>query len=439
MLKKIGAESIDELFEQIPESARCKKELNLPAPMSESEIIDHFSALSSTQAIDKVSFLGAGIYNHHIPQAVDHLLQRSEFYTAYTPYQPEISQGTLQAIFEFQTMVCRIFNMDVANASMYDGATALTEAALMARRATKKDRILVSKGVHPEYIQTLNTYLIALDNNTPDLEYINIDARTGQTDVEDLKNKLNDQTACVIVGYPNFYGVIEPLDKIVSLAEQAGARSITSTCNPYAFGVISPPGDFDIDIATAEGQAVATAPSFGGPGLGLFSIKKDKKLLRQMPGRLVGKTKDVNGNDGFVLTLATREQHIRREKATSNICTNNGLIALSAAINLGLLGKTGFQETAMSCVARSEYLRSRIAKLDAFQIVYSAPTFNEFAVKCLTDTAANVLNKLNNAGFLGGVNLNIFDPQTKDSFLVAVTETHSISKLDSFIKALSAC
>ncbi len=437
MLEKIGADTVEELFEQIPEPLRFRKELDLPPPMSESELMAHMNNLVGLMpAGGLVSFMGAGLYAHHVSVAVDQILLRSEFYTAYTPYQPEVSQGTLQSIFEFQTMICRIFGTSVSNASMYDGATAATEAALMARRVTRRNKIVVSGGVHPEYLEVLETYLRATDDNEPRMVIVDIDPEAGATDLQKLRETLDGETACVIVGYPNFFGVVERVDEISAMARDAGALTITATMDPYALGVIASPGDLGVDIATGEGQALGVSIGFGGPGLGLFSVREDKKLLRQMPGRLVGQTVDVEGKTGYVLTLATREQHIRREKATSNICTNHGLCALAVGVNMSLLGKSGFQQVARDCLARTAYLKKGISDVKGFSIKYSGPTFNEFTVKCEGRKAADVLAALEEKCLLAGVDLGRFDPTMDDSFLVAVTECHNRETLDSYIKSI---
>jgi glycine cleavage system P protein (glycine dehydrogenase) subunit 1 len=443
MLEKIGAKNVEELFEQIPESLRFKGDLDLPEPLSEPELMAHLSELAGPSPADgRISFMGAGVYQHHIPPAVDQLLLRSEFYTAYTPYQPEISQGTLQAIFEFQTMICRIFSMGVANASMYDGATALTEAGLMARRATKRELLLVSAAVHPEYRETLETYLRGLDGAAPKIQTIPINPQTGATSLKALEQLLSKDVAAVLVGYPNFFGVIEPLDEIVTLTKAVDTKKpplvVSATAEPFSLGLIAAPGDLGVDIAVGEGQPIATPLSYGGPGLGLFSCRNDKKLVRQMPGRLVGQTKDVNGETGYVLTLSTREQHIRREKATSNICSNHGLCAVSATINLSLLGKVGFVEVAKSCLARAEYLKKGIAGTDGFSLKYSGATFNEFAVTCLKQKASDVLARLADRNILGGVDMARFDSTQDDTFLVAVTECTSRKMLDAFLDALKS-
>jgi glycine dehydrogenase subunit 1 len=436
MLQKVGAKSVDELFGQIPEQLRFRRDLDLPAPMSESEIMDHINQLASSPSLCMTSFMGAGAYCHHVPIAADHILLRSEFYTAYTPYQPEVSQGTLQAIFEFQTMICRLLAMDVSNASMYDGATAATEAALMARRVTGRDKIVVSAGLHPEYVEVLETYLKATDADDPIIEMVGIDEETGATDLGALSAAIDGDTACVLAGYPNFFGIVERVDEMARIAHDAGALMITSTAEPFALGAVAPPGDLGVDIATGEGQGLGVPVSYGGPGLGLFAIRQDKKLMRQLPGRLCGQTVDSDGHTGYVLTLATREQHIRREKATSNICTNHGLCALAVGVNLSFLGKVGFEKAAISCLSRGEYLKKEIARIDGFSIPFAGPTFNEFAVRCERGTASNALDKLREKGILGGVDLGRFDETRSDSFLVAVTECHTRANLDAFLKAL---
>mgnify|MGYP006293353685 CR=1 FL=1 len=439
MLAAIGVESIEELFEDVPEAVRFP-ELNLPPALSELEISWELQMLSSVNftTADGPCFLGAGAYRHFVPAVVDAVIRRGEFYTAYTPYQPEVSQGTLQSIFEFQTMICRLFGMHVANASMYDGATAVTEAALMARRVTRRERVAVSAAVHPEYREVLATYLRNVDEGGPFLDVVPIDPATGATDLAALERAVGDSTAAVILGYPNFYGVAERLDRAAEIAHAAGARLISSTPEPYALGVLRPPGELGADIATGEGQPLGVPVSFGGPGVGLFAIREDKKLLRQMPGRLVGQTTDTTGKSGYVLTLATREQHIRREKATSNICTNHGLCALAVTVNLSLLGKRGFAEVARACLARAEYLKSRIAAVDGFEIRYSGPTFNEFAVRVPGGRkAADVAAALLDRGLLAGVDLGRFDPDLDDTLLVAVTECVPREALDAYADALA--
>ena len=296
--------------------------------------------------------------------------------------------------------------------------------------------MLVSEGIHPEYREVIRTYLVGLDAGAPKMQDVPLDKATGATDLDALQSLLDDDVCAVLAGYPNFYGVVEPLDRIAALAHEAGALAVSATAEPFAMGVLTSPGDLDIDIAVGEGQPLGTSLSFGGPGLGLFSCRDDRKLLRQMPGRLVGQTVDTEGKMGFVLTLATREQHIRREKATSNICTNHGLCALSVAIQLSLLGKTGFEQVARSCFSRAEYLKAAIKELPGFSLPYTGATFNEFAVRCERTNAADVLNKLLDLGFLGGVDLGRFDPKRADTFLIATSELHNRKKLDAYLDAL---
>ncbi len=438
MLERIGAASVDELFEQIPAGLRFGRELDLPAAMSEPELMAHLQNMAGAlPAEGRVSFLGAGAYCHHASPAVDQILLRSEFYTAYTPYQPEVSQGTLQAIFEFQTMICRLFGMGVANASMYDAATAMTEAALMARRVTGRERVAVSAGVHPEYREVLATYLHSLDGGEPRIDLVPVDPGTGATDLGVLARVVGDGTACAVLGYPNFFGVVERLDEAATIAARAGALLVSCTAEPYALGVLAPPGALGVDIATGEGQPLGVPVSFGGPGLGLFAIRDDRKLLRQMPGRLVGQTTDTAGKTGYVLTLATREQHIRREKATSNICTNHGLCALAATVHLCLLGRDGFAEVSRACLARAEYLKALVARIPGCELRYTGPTFNEFAVRFAGGRKAkDVIAALLDRRLLAGVDLGRFDSAMDDTMLVAVTECVPRATLDAYAEAL---
>jgi glycine dehydrogenase subunit 1 len=440
MLERIGAASVDELFEQIPGGLRFDRALDLPPAMSEPELMAHLQNMAGAlPAEGKVSFLGAGAYCHHASPAADQILLRSEFYTAYTPYQPEVSQGTLQAIFEFQTMICRLLGMGTANASMYDAATAMTEAALMARRVTGRDRVAISAGLHPEYREVLATYLHNLDGGEPKIDLVPVDGKTGATDLAALGRIVGDGTACAVLGYPNFFGVVERLDEAAAVAHGAGALLISCTAEPYALGVLAAPGDLGADVATGEGQPLGVPVSFGGPGLGLFAIRDDKKLLRQMPGRLVGQTTDTAGKTGYVLTLSTREQHIRREKATSNICTNHGLCALAATVHLSLLGRDGFVEVSRTCLARTEYLKALIAKIPGCELRWSGPTFNEFGVRFTGGRkAAAVIAALLDKCLLAGVDLGRFDPALDDTLLVAVTECVPRATLDFYAEALAA-
>ena len=436
MLAAIGSPSIDALFDDVPPAYRLNRPLAIEPALDEASLMGHLEALANkNESVRALSFLGAGLYHHHIPPAVDQLLLRSEFYTAYTPYQPEVAQGTLQAIFEFQTMVAELLGMEVANASMYDGASAAAEAVTMARRVTGKDRVVLSAGLHPEYRETIYTYLRNIDHGTPDLDLVRLND-DGRTDLAELEAHVNDQTAAVLVGYPNFLGAVEDLAAIRAICTKHGALMVTATAEPYAMSLLAPPGKFGADIAVGEGQALALPPQLGGPGVGLFATRKEH--VNKMPGRLVGETVDHDGARGFVLTLSTREQHIRREKATSNICTNHGLVALAFTIRTSMLGRKGFDEAGRACLSKAEYLKGRIAATGKYTLPASAPTFNEFVVRRNEGKAAPLLAALGAKGILGGVPLGKFYAERDRDFLVAVTERHSKADLDRFVDALLA-
>lgn len=440
MLSRIGVPDLDALFAPIPGSHRLNRPLDLEPALDEAQLMAHLEELAGRNgAARKLSFLGGGMYDHHIPPAVDQLLLRSEFYTAYTPYQPEYSQGTLQAIFEFQTVVCQLLGMEVANASMYDGASAAAEAVLMARRVTRKSHVLVSAGLHPEYLETIRTYLTGMDE--PHAISVVPLARDGRTDAAALGEALAANardTACVIVGYPNFLGVVEDLAELRAVVDQAGggAQLISATNEPYALSVIRSPGELGVDIAVGEGQALAVPPQLGGPGVGLFACRAN--AVSKMPGRLVGETVDASGVRGYVLTLSTREQHIRRERATSNICTNHGLIALAFAIRSCMLGKRGFREAGELCLNKAEYLKAEIKKLPGYALPLSGPTFNEFLVERKDGSVAALLASLAAQGILAGVALERFDSARKNQFLLAVTERHTRADLDRLVAGLRA-
>jgi glycine dehydrogenase subunit 1 len=433
MLERIGVADVDALFAPIPEGYRLNRPLALEPQLDEPQLMTHLDELAAKNgATSKLSFLGAGMYDHHIPPAVDQLLLRSEFYTAYTPYQPEYSQGTLQSIFEFQTMVCQLFGMEVANASMYDGASAAAEAVLMARRVTRKSRVLVSAGLHPEYLATIHTYLAGMDEAHA-IKVVELSA-DGRTDAGALARAVDDDTACAIVGYPNFFGVVEDLEALRAALGNSGAQLISATNEPYALSLIRPPGELGVDIAVGEGQALAVPPQLGGPGVGLFTCRAS--AVSKMPGRLCGETVDANGLRGYVLTLSTREQHIRRERATSNICTNHGLIALAFAIRTAMLGQTGFRAVGELCLSRTEYLKNEIRKLPGYLLPLSAPTFNEFVVERRQGSASELLGKLEQRGILAGVSLGRFDPARDNQLLISVTERHARADLDRLVAAL---
>jgi glycine dehydrogenase subunit 1 len=434
MLERIGVGHVDALFAAIPEPYRLNRPLALEPQLDEGQLMAHLERLAGkNEATTQLSFLGAGMYDHHIPPAVDQLLLRSEFYTAYTPYQPEYSQGTLQSVFEFQTLVCQLLGMEVANASMYDGASAAAEAVLMARRVTRKRRVLVSAGMHPEYTETVRTYLHGMGEEDA-LIAVPL-AADGRTDLAALAKAIDDDTACVLAGYPNFFGVVEDLAAFHALCGPRGVQLVTASWEMYALSLLKPPGELGADITVAEGQSLAVPPQFGGPGVGLFACRNS--AIGKMPGRLVGETVDANGQRGYVLTLSTREQHIRRERATSNICTNHGLVALAFAIRVSMLGRAGFRAAGELCLSKAEYLKREIAKLSGYRLPFGAPTFNEFVVECTNRSAAEVLSKLAAEGILGGVPLERFDPARKAQLLVAVTERHTREDLERLTAALA--
>lgn len=431
MLARIGVRDIDGLFEAVPSEYRMTRPLDLEPALDEPRLMRHLTDLATAnRGAEMLSFLGAGMYRHHVPPAVDQLLQRSEFYTAYTPYQAELSQGTLQAVFEFQTIVCELLGVDVANASMYDAASACAEAVLMARRIRRRQRVLVSEGLHPEYVETIRTYLRGLDEGES-LTFLPL-AEDGRTDwiaagdVGDI--------AAVVVGYPNFLGCVEDLDAAKRVADSRDALLITATSEPYALSLLDPPGERGADICVAEGQSLAVPPQYGGPGVGLFGASQS--FVRQMPGRLVGQTVDAEGQPGYVLTLSTREQHIRREKATSNICTNHGLIALAMGIRTAMLGRRGFEEAGHRCLDAAHYLRGRVHELPGVDIPYAAPIFNEQVFRFSNRTAADVVDALSAVGILAGVDLGRFRDAWRNDLLVAVTELHGRDDLDRLIAAL---
>ena len=435
MLAGIGVEHIDELFEAIPDGYLLKDPLALEPALDEPRLMKHLSELASANDGPRMlSFLGGGMYRHHVPPAVDQLIQRSEFYTAYTPYQAELSQGTLQAIFEFQTIVCELFGTDVANASMYDGASGAAEAVLMARRIKRRPQVLVSEGIHPEYVETIRTYIRGLDDQAslavaplgPD----------GCTDWEAARALLSDQTAAILVGYPNFHGCVEDLDEARAAADRHDALLITATSEPYALSVLRAPGDCGADICIGEGQSLAVPPQYGGPGVGLFGASQS--FVRQMPGRLVGRTVDADGAPGYVLTLSTREQHIRREKATSNICTNHGLIALAMGIRTAMLGRRGFEQAGRRCVNAAHYLRTGVERLESFELPYSAPVFNELVIRSRGPSAHVLVERLAAEGIIAGIDLGRFRDEWRQDLLLAVTELHTREEIDRLLTALAA-
>ena len=430
MLDAIGVSSVDDLFKDVPAKAWRDGNVDLPNHATELAVERHFAALAAenVSAGSVPFFIGAGNYRHHVPASVDALIQRGEFLTSYTPYQPEVSQGTLQYLFEFQTQVALLTGMEVANASMYDAATACAEAASMAARVTKRPHILLSGGLHPHYRSVTSGML----------QYTDLDVEALAPDpigVEDLIGRIDETTACVVVQYPNFFGSINDLRPLASACHEHGALLVVAVAEPVSLGLITPPGEMGADIVVAEGQSIGNSLNFGGPGLGLFATRE--KFVRQMPGRLVGQTTDVDGRRGWVLTLSTREQHIRREKATSNICTNSGLCALAFTIHLTLLGEEGLRKLARVNHATAVTLAEKLARVKGVRLL-SQTFFNEFAV-ILPRPAAEVVEELAARGILGGVPLSRFYPNYPDLtevLLLTATETNTESDLDALVAAL---
>ena len=432
MLEAIGLKSAEQLFDSIPQELRLQRPLNTPDALSEIELLEKFERLGKQNAAaQRISFLGAGAYSHYIPTIVDHIISRSEFFTAYTPYQPEISQGTLQTIFEFQTLVCQLTGMEVANASMYDGSTALAEAVLMAERITRRSKVIASGAVHPQYLEVVKTYV---QHAGIDLELAGFDEKTGQAGAA-LAKAVDDQTAALVVQSPNFFGCIEDLKAVADAAHAKGALLVVAITEAMSLGLLKSPGACGADIVVAEGQSFGVPLSFGGPYVGLFATRD--KYARQIPGRLVGEAYDKKGRRGFVLTLATREQHIRREKATSNICTNEGLIALAATVYMEAMGKRGIQEAASQCLQKAAYTAKRIAALNGFSIPFTAPYFNEFVVRGPLN-AVELLSRLaKEKSIEGGIALSRFMAGMDNDFLVCVTETNTREQIDALVSALS--
>jgi glycine dehydrogenase subunit 1 len=431
MLERIGVATLEDLFVEVPESVRLKRPLDIQEPASETELLRELKALALGNATPEThkSFLGGGAYHHFIPTVIDLLVSRSEFYTAYTPYQPEISQGTLQAVFEFQTLICQLTGMDAANASMYDGASACAEAVLMAMRLTRRKKVLLSKALNPRYRGVVATYCRYLNMELVDVAV----AADGRTDLEDLAAKLDDSTAVVVAGYPNYFGVIEDVAVLAEKSHEHGAKLVTAVAEPIALGLLKSPGELGADIVVGDGQSFGLPLAFGGPYVGFFAVLQ--KDVRGMPGRLVGETTDLEGQRGFVLTLATREQHIRREKATSNICSNQGLCALMATIFMSLLGKQGLREMAEQNLAKAAYARKQLSGIKGFSLVFDGPAFNEFVVRSEAPVA-EVLSRLEEAGILGGIPLGEDYPEMADCFLVCVTEQNQREEIDALVAAL---
>jgi glycine dehydrogenase subunit 1 len=434
MLRKMGRNSVTDLFRGIPDHLKLKRSLNLPAALSETETLNFFRELAernTTRGTGKrmTSFLGAGAYDHFIPTVIDTLISRSEFYTSYTPYQPEISQGTLTAIFEFQSMICELTGMDVSNASLYDGSTAAAEAVLMAERVTNRSKVALAGNLHPEYRQVVDTYIrnAGIDEIT-----LPFDEKTGALSPNALAS-LGSDVAAVIVQSPNFFGGIEDLQKLAEATHRVGALFVVVVAEGLSLGLLQAPGRAGADIVCGEAQSFGIPLSFGGSYCGFFATTD--KLLRQIPGRLVGQATDAQGRGGFVLTLATREQHIRREKATSNICTNQGLYALMATIYLSTMGRRGLREVAEQNTQKAHYAAKQIGALDGYKIRFGAPFFNEFVVSA-PEPAEKILSKLADEKIIGGLPLSRFFPEMKNEILVCVTETSTKQEIDALVEAL---
>jgi glycine dehydrogenase subunit 1 len=432
MLEAMGLTAIEDLFSGIPEEFRLGGLLDIPKALSEQEVLRHMRVLAGHNANveDYAAFLGAGAYHHFIPSIVPVLTSRGEFMTAYTPYQPEMAQGTLQAVYEYQTLICQLTDMEVANASVYDGSTGVAEAVLMARRVTQRDEVLLSEAVHPEYGAVLRTYL---QNLGLQVHEICVD-EAGQTPLARVREGLTARIACVVVQSPNFFGVIEDLSGFAETLHDEKALLVQAVAEPVALGLLKPPGAWGADIVVGEGQAFGNALSYGGPYLGFFATRD--QYVRQMPGRLVGETVDAEGRRGYVLTLSTREQHIRREKATSNICTNEGLCALAATIHLCTLGKVGLRRLAELNLQRATYARQQLAAIPGCRVPFTGPTFNEFVLETPAP-AGDLIRQLSAHRLIPGIDLGRFYPERSHQLLICVTEMNSREDIDRLCAALS--
>lgn len=418
MLNEAGIESVNSLFKDIPRTLLMKDDLKLDRPLSELEVRNKITAMSKKNNVEATCLTGAGAYKHFIPSTVKHILSRSEFYTAYTPYQPEISQGTLQAIFEYQTVICELTSMDVANASMYDGASALAESVILAANATGKNKIVVSKALHPEYREVLKTYCDARDLLLAEVDF----ESKLLTSVENLKQNIDESTACVVIQNPNFFGNIEELNQFKEITHQNNALFVECIIEATSLGLLKP----DADIVCGEFQSFGNPVNFGGPYLGFMAVKE--KHMRQLPGRIAGVTEDINGEKGFILTLQAREQHIRRERACSNICSNENLCMLAALVSLVSLGKTGVRRMAELNVERVNYAYERLKTLDNFEIINERPFYNEIVLKCRN--VEDTILELKNNNFTQGVWLGRYYPELKDCLLLCFTELVDKKEID---------
>ena len=432
MLRSVGARRVDDLFADIPSEVRLRRPLDLPPAMADPDLLAYMRTIAAHNVdCDRLAcFLGAGAYDHFVPSTVPHLALKPEFLTAYTPYQAELMQGELQAIYEYQTMMCELLAMDIANASMYDGASATGEAAAMAADITKRREVLISTALHPEYRQVLRTYTSYLPIRVRELEA----AEGGVTSPSAVREAVSGETAAVIVQSPNFFGCVEDGAALAAAAHEQGALLVVAIAEPISLGLLKPPGEYGADIVTGEGQPLGNALNYGGPYLGIMATRE--AFVRRMPGRLVGRTVDTAGRPGYVLTLQTREQHIRRAKATSNICTNEALNALIAAVYLATLGRRGIRDVAELNARKAHYTRERIAQVPGYSLPFQAPVFNEFVVRCPVPPA-EVNKRLLEHGILGGLPLGRFYPQLSDCWLLCVTERRSREEIDQLIGLLA--
>lgn len=429
MLAAIGVASLDELFACIPAPLRLDGPLDLPAALSEMELAQHMAALAGRNlpAGERTCFLGGGSYDHFVPAVVDAIASRGEFYTSYTPYQPEVSQGNLQATFEYQTLICQLTGMDVSNASLYDGGSAAVEAVLLCMSVTKRPKVVTTFSVHPEYRQIIETYFAQLD-----AELVTVGAGDGTASLEELAAAVDEKTACVLLQHPNFFGCLENVAAVAKIAHDRGAL-LAMSVDPISLGLLKRPGDLGADVVVAEGQSLGTPMQYGGPYLGIMACRE--KFVRRLPGRIAGQTVDRRNRRCWVLTLQTREQHIRREKSTSNICTNQGLFALRASIYLAALGPQGLRETAQLCLQKSHYAIDQITADDRFELAFSQPTFKEFVIRDRAGQVGEVLATALESDILAGVPLARWYPQLADCFLVTVTEKRTKREID----ALADC
>lgn len=429
MLASLGLEKTADLFQDIPAEAMFQGELDVPGPLSEAELVRHFRQLAgrNKDATQLVSFLGAGVYDHLIPSIVKHIVGRGEFLTAYTPYQPEITQGVLQSIFEYQTMICELTGMEASNASMYDGASALAEACLMACAATRRELVILPATLHPEWEEVVRLYL---ESQNVAIVEMPQDPQTGTVDLDRLDDLPWAEAACVVIQQPNFFGVLEKITVLEQRIHASGGLLVMAV-DPISLSLLNPPGELGADIVVGDGQSLGQAMGFGGPSFGFFATTD--KLIRRMPGRVVGETVDADGNRAFVLTLQTREQHIRREKATSNICSNQALNALAATIYLSVLGKQGFRDVGYQCLQKANYLKQRLLEIPGLSSPFSAPSFREFTIKGDVDWS-EINRKLLDQGFLGGLPLSRFGHE--GLVLLAVTEARTKQEIDGFVSIL---